>query len=161
MVTLLIYSDGKSIKTQTFADYSSAYAEMKKQYASALKDCPADNLSCIINRNTAGINRKDTNMCWSIKKVSMFSPLNRIGELALENGIITVDKSLDPDYPGLDIEYVPDNCDPNNLSNPRVLMEQPENKNLRVLVWADPKSEDYSDSFDFLQTVSPEITEKD
>lgn len=50
----------------------------------------------------------------------------------------------DSDYPGIDVEYIP-NCDkPCGMFNPRVLVEFPKDDQLRALIWDDPKSEDYT-----------------
>lgn len=68
----------------------------------------------------------------------------------IKGGYLVATASCDPEYPGIDVEYVADNEDEKNLSRPRVLVEHPEPEDnesfpLRVLIWNDPKSEDYSD----------------
>lgn len=71
--------------------------------------------------------------------------------IKLPKGYLTVDKSADPNYPGFDIEYM-SKTETNNVSftRPRVLVEHDrESDDLRVLVWADPASEDYSDDILF------------
>ena len=71
----------------------------------------------------------------------------------IKGGYLVAEKSTDPDYPGIDIEFIPDTD--NGKTFPRVLVEGPpehsdENyPNLRTLVWADPDSEDYSHCIDF------------
>lgn len=72
----------------------------------------------------------------------------------LKNGYLDIRASLDPDYPGLDIEYIADSEAESDESStrPRVLVEQPEGEELRVLVWADRHMEDYSDEIEFIGT---------
>lgn len=78
----------------------------------------------------------------------------KIYGIPLANGTLRIDVCQDPDYPGIDIEFMP-NGPEQLVTRPRVLIEAPydnekkEYENLRVLVWADPKSEDYSDSVEF------------
>jgi hypothetical protein len=66
--------------------------------------------------------------------------------------------NYDPLYPGLDIEFTPSNETEPVKTKPRVLIEQPIDtdtnlyKDLRVLVWNDPDSEDYSDKIEFNNT---------
>ena len=62
-------------------------------------------------------------------------------------------KSLDPEYPGVDIEFIATagnrNCG-KFQSKPRVLMEYKiEDDELRAIIWADEKSEDYSEDIEF------------
>ena len=78
--------------------------------------------------------------------------------LPIKNGYLDIRASQDPEYPGLDVEYVDDLEDaassPIPRTRPRVLIECPSETNtLRALIWDDPKSEDYSISTDF-STVS-------
>lgn len=54
---------------------------------------------------------------------------------------------LDPEYPGLDIEYIPDNAldYPCDTTLPRILIEKPiATKELAAVVWTDCDREDYS-----------------
>ena len=79
--------------------------------------------------------------------------------LPIKNGHLDIRVSVDPDYPGLDIEYISDKentiADDELVTRPRVLIEQNtefgENVNggLRALVWGNPHSEDYSESVEF------------
>ena len=72
--------------------------------------------------------------------------------LPIKNGHLNIRVSADPNYPGLDIEYISDKEDdiPNEglRTRPRVLIENNEGV-LRALVWGDPQSEDYTDDVDF------------
>lgn len=73
-----------------------------------------------------------------------------MAEMPIKNGTLRIDKSPDPDYPGVDIEYIDKNEKPNIASRPRVLVECPhDTKKLRVLIWANSNSEDYSDCIEF------------
>lgn len=65
-------------------------------------------------------------------------------------GMFYADKSQDPDYPGIDVEFVPKHENEGTLSRPRVLFEyNDEEKELRILVWNNPDSEDYSNEITF------------
>ena len=75
---------------------------------------------------------------------------DRVTTLPIGNGYLDIRASVDPDYPGLDVEFIPDNeTDGTYRTRPRVLIERPNGEGLRVLVWADPRSEDYSDEIEF------------
>jgi len=71
--------------------------------------------------------------------------------LSIEGGSLYCDVNKNEDYPGVDVEFVPDKDNPNNSCRPRVLFEAPEGKieNLRILVWDEPFSEDCSICLDF------------
>lgn len=76
--------------------------------------------------------------------------------IPIRNGVLRIDVSQDENYPGLDIEFVSDTEIPKGeeFTRPRVVIEAPireggKQDNLRTLVWANPKSEDYSDDIDF------------
>lgn len=71
--------------------------------------------------------------------------------IPLENGYLDIRVSHNPYYPGLDVEYISDNPYPGAHSHPRVVIEAPidedtgEQNLLRTLIWANRKSEDYTD----------------
>lgn len=68
----------------------------------------------------------------------------------VNGGHIVATVSPDPDYPGIDVEYVADNDIGEYLSRPRVLFEKPlDADNVRALIWADKNQEDYTDDFEF------------
>lgn len=69
--------------------------------------------------------------------------------LKVKGGELIATKSCDPDYPGIDIEFIQDNDNGSDLSRPRVLFELPNDGKLRVLVWADKNSEDYTHEIEF------------
>lgn len=64
-------------------------------------------------------------------------------------GWLIASVSTDPQYPGIDVELVPDEPDDEMLSNPRVLLEQPEGEKLRAYVWGCPTQEEYTHRVDF------------
>lgn len=67
------------------------------------------------------------------------------------HGYWSICANYDPSYPGVDIEYVPDKYPKKHLSYPRILFEErSENVDeLRVLLWTDPHSEDYTEEIVF------------
>lgn len=63
----------------------------------------------------------------------------------IRGGEIVASITPDPDYPGIDIEFIPADDDCETGSRPRVLFEyQKDGETLRVLVWADKDNEDYT-----------------
>lgn len=88
---------------------------------------------------------------WFVTNLSNELPLvpNRL-EVKLPNGMLVADKVTNPDYPGIDIEFVPDDEPEIPLSRPRVLVEQPNNdEQLHTLIWSDPSKEDYTEEITF------------
>lgn len=71
-------------------------------------------------------------------------------EVRLPNGVLRATPSTDPAYPGIDVEFIADNENTNDLSRPRVLIEQSEDTPLRALIWNNPRSEDYSEEIKLL-----------
>lgn len=68
----------------------------------------------------------------------------------IQGGHLVATKSQDPDYPGIDVEFVPDSDNGGYASRPRVLFEKPvEDGELRALVWDDKNSEDYTNEIIF------------
>lgn len=66
--------------------------------------------------------------------------------IRLNNGWLVATVSQDPEYPGIDVEYVADSDEGQDLSRPRVLIECPKDTNeLRALIWSNPNSEDYTE----------------
>ena len=62
----------------------------------------------------------------------------------VKGGCLVATISLDPDYPGIDVEYISDRDMGENMSRPRVLVEWPHEDVLRALIWNNPHSEDYT-----------------
>jgi hypothetical protein len=80
-------------------------------------------------------------------------------EIRIGSGTLTVQETCDPAYPGFDIEYVADNDIGETMSRPRVLIEcNKETGELRVLIWNNPNSEDYTEAVNL--AILPETIEK-
>lgn len=75
-------------------------------------------------------------------------PVEQI-KVRVEGGYIVARKSPDPAYPGIDVEFVPDDEDDAALSVPRVLMEKANGQPLRALVWGNKAVEDYTSEIRF------------
>ena len=68
----------------------------------------------------------------------------------IQGGHLVATESQDPDYPGIDVEFVLDSDNGEYASRPRVLFEKPvEDGELRALVWDDKNSEDYTNEIIF------------
>lgn len=67
-------------------------------------------------------------------------------EVRLPSSVIDGNISCDPEYPGIDLEYVPPfENEENPTTRPRVVMEMPSStRELSAMIWSDPNSEDYS-----------------
>lgn len=68
-------------------------------------------------------------------------------KVPVSDGYLEVIASIDKDYPGLDVEYIPDNENSRGKSNPRILFESTpteSGKKLRALIWDDKDNEDYT-----------------
>ena len=65
-------------------------------------------------------------------------------KVRVEGGYISANASSDPDYPGIDIEFVADDYNGETLSRPRVLFEKPVDGKLRALIWDDADNEEYT-----------------
>ena len=75
--------------------------------------------------------------------------MSEVISVNVDGGIIIARKSTDSNYPGIDVEFVADKENSENLSRPRVLFENPKNGELRALVWEDCNSEDYTNEIVF------------
>lgn len=78
----------------------------------------------------------------------------KIYGIPLTNGYLRIDVSQDPDYPGIDIEFISNEDQNLTKTNPRVIVEEKveDNNELRVLVWADKNKEDYTDQISFFES---------
>ena len=63
----------------------------------------------------------------------------------VNGGCLVATKSQDPEYPGIDVEYIADDDNGQMMSRPRVLVEYPVNDCLRVLIWNNPNNENYTE----------------
>jgi len=59
-------------------------------------------------------------------------------------GYFDISVSEDENYPGVDVEFVHNNDKGEHASRPRVLFELPKGEDLRVLIWEEKDSEDYT-----------------
>ena len=75
--------------------------------------------------------------------------MSEVISVKVDGGIIIARKSTDSNYPGIDVEFVDDNENPNNLSRARVLFESPKEQGLRALIWDDQNNEDYTNEIVF------------
>lgn len=64
--------------------------------------------------------------------------------LKTDKGCFDVRVNEDKLYSGIDVEFIVNNDDGQDLSRPRVLFEYPADGTLRVLVWDNKDSEDYT-----------------
>ena len=66
-------------------------------------------------------------------------------------GYFEANLSQDPEYPGVDVEFNPENTAEDALSNPRIVFEIPREDDgpLRALIWSDTLSEDYTHEVTF------------
>lgn len=77
-------------------------------------------------------------------------------KIKVKNGYLRATPSPDPNYPGIDVEYITNDDTGKNMSRPRVLVEYPQdddcnaNTTLRALIWDDPQSEDYTKEIELL-----------
>lgn len=78
---------------------------------------------------------------------------SKVYALPIKKGHLDIRVSTDPNYPGLDVEYISDVeeraiINEDIKSRPRVLIKNAEDT-LRALIWGNPNSEDYSESVEF------------
>lgn len=64
-------------------------------------------------------------------------------KVPVPGGHLVARRSFDPNYPGIDVEFVPE-VGNDTLSNPRVLIEKPSGESLRAFVWNNAYKEDYT-----------------
>lgn len=76
-------------------------------------------------------------------------------QVRVDGGYLVATICSDPDYPGIDVEFVADDDNGEKASRPRVLFEKPLGDVLRVLVWNDQNSEDYSEEIQMLADNDP------
>lgn len=69
-------------------------------------------------------------------------------KVRVPGGYLIANEAQDPDYPGIDVEFVSDENN-DDLSRPRVLFEKPVDDKLRVLIWSDKDNEDYTHEITF------------
>ena len=98
---------------------------------------------------------------WHIEEIQLsdFFP-NTTDKLVVpfQNGNLVATISPDPNYPGIDVEYIDNNDNGTTMSRPRVLIEQPvednETQMIRCLIWNNPNSEDYTEDTTLYQQTN-------
>ena len=73
-------------------------------------------------------------------------------DVDVAGGFLRATACTDPNYPGIDIEFIPDkNGNPDAVSLPRVLFEKSvKDGQLRAIVWGDEMKEDPTIKVEFL-----------
>lgn len=71
-------------------------------------------------------------------------------KVPVAHGVFDIQISVDPAYPGVDVEYTPDSISDEVISLPRILFEEDDGE-LAVRVWAKGDSEDESEKIIFDQ----------
>ena len=74
-------------------------------------------------------------------------------KVRIEGGCLIATATPDPDYPGIDVEFIPDNESGFGVSTPRILFEKPKGEQLRALIWADKDQEDYTNKVEFFYKI--------
>lgn len=131
---LLLTISGDSTNIRQFESQTAALDYMRSLYPNAQVITRRNNI-CILESD-----KKHT----IIELIN--SPLLSLDTL-VPDGHLDTAIVLDPEYPGLDIEYIPDNAldYPCDTTLPRILIEKPiATKELSAIVWADRDREDYS-----------------
>ena len=70
-------------------------------------------------------------------------------KVRVRGGWLVAKQCPDSDYPGIDVEFEPDEENEAYVSTPGVRVEHAPGERLRALVWADPTQEDYTDKIYF------------
>ena len=78
----------------------------------------------------------------------------RIKNLVVDDkGRFEIITNSDQEYPGIDIEFIPNDNEKLNdnelRTNPRILFEFPKNETLRILIWDKKDSEDFTKVIEF------------
>lgn len=96
---------------------------------------------------------------WHIEEISLTDICQDTTDklvVPFKNGHLVATSSPDPNYPGIDVEYVDNNDNGESMSRPRVLIEQPmeenDNQQIRCLIWNNPNQEDYTEEIELYQT---------
>ena len=76
-------------------------------------------------------------------------------QIKLPHGYLVATKSTDPNYPGIDVEYIDDNDNGEELSRPRVLIEAPTEWDgaIRALIWNNSNNEDYEEEIELYNPI--------
>lgn len=94
------------------------------------------------------------------KKKPAYFPVSPNLAVPVRNGFLVATPASDPLYPGIDVEFIPDEQHADEykevLSKPRVLIEEPQDDTrLRALLWTDPQKEDYTKEITLAEYETP------
>lgn len=150
MKAVLSYCGINGIEQTCYDTLEEAKQEMKKQYDACVYalDEPFDDEHSFCENKAAKLIFANGQTCyWSIIEVPSNS--DKI-EIKVKDGYLKATTSEDPNFPGIDIEYIPEEIDELSISDPRILIEKPVDSNeLRALIWNDSQDEDYTDKIVF------------
>ena len=115
---------------------------------SALKKNFADYKNNIVFKNDINtvVNDSGKNTLWILANAVHGCMIVPVG-----TGKLCAETNADPDYPGVDTEFIPDDENDRMYTRPRILIEKPvrnfpeQTGTLSVMLWTDPQSEDYTD----------------
>lgn len=150
MKAVLSYYNPEGIKQTCYDTLEEANQKMKEQYDACVYASNGlfDSRSSFRDYKVAKLVLKSGKFFhWSIIEVP--SNPNKI-EIKVKDGCLIATASTDPNYPGIDVEYIPNEVDEASISEPRILLEKPTDSNeLRALIWNDSQNEDYTDKIVF------------
>lgn len=160
-VVVFNYHEKKTEKIVGPFTYCNALEYMQNEVNTRYRCFKDDNSSVVFRGDEAILAlSKDRQWIWNIVEndyyesyTSSNSPVLRVDT---PNGFFVASKASDPDYPGIDIDFIDAEeitgkaeLDENRLSRPRVLFEYPKDGELHVLVWNDPHNEDCTEEVEF------------
>lgn len=71
-------------------------------------------------------------------------------KIRTDAGVFVVSESSDPNYPGIDVEFIADETPEEAVSNPRICFEySAEERTLQAYAWSDMSNEDYTHKVTF------------
>ena len=153
---ILNYTDGYAIKQiGCYQTLSEAQEIMHQQYREHQPNEWLKEFEEISELNDTDARLYDNGIdvhVWSIATIDMLQTTyygedNRL-IVSLPDGHLVASFAQDPEYPGIDVEFIA-NAESNTiLSRPRVLIEQPIDDKLRCLIWNDSTNEDYTEEID-------------
>lgn len=77
-------------------------------------------------------------------------------EIRTDAGVFVISEAPDPNYPGVDIEFIADESQEDTVSNPRICFEySAEDRTLQAYAWTDMSNEDFTHKITFDVTRTP------
>lgn len=153
---ILNYTDGYHIKQiGIYQTLSEAQTMMRQQYHEHQPNewfKEFEEISELNDTNAQLYDNGNDVHVWSIATIDMPQITYR-GEnnrliASLPDGHLVASFAQDPEYPGIDVEFIANTECNTILSRPRVLIEQPIDDKLRCLIWNDSTHEDYTEEID-------------